>query len=164
MDVLQNLIFITSSYIYFKLMLILISNKWWLLKAAFSWNHHVSCKILWIYSKILWIYSDNLRKLLIKFFTYLGQTKVYFQRVLSLSNILINEHYVKNAKYRVRSKLLHVAIQIYVSLFCNETATRKVSLRIPVHIHKIFHTLEINMLLWRFGIILRIWSVHLFLH
>ena len=147
MGVLQNLIFITSNYIYFNLMLILISNKWCLLKAAFSW------KTMWvvIYSKILWIYSDNLRKLLVKFFTYLGQTKVYFQRVLSLSNILINEHYVKNAKYRVRSKLLHVAIQIFVSLFCNETATRKVSL-------------WINMLLWRFGIILRIWSMHLFLH
>ena len=69
MGVLQNLIFITSNYIYFNLMLILISNKWCLLKAAFSW------KTMWvvIYSKILWIYSDKFTKTFNQIF-YLPRT------------------------------------------------------------------------------------------
>ena len=113
------------------------------------------------------------------FFTYIVQAKIWklvylfdlsnwrnknsFE-MLSLDNILMNGHYLKNVKYHVCKKLIHVAIQ-----FLHDCHLRWSGyLKSFIFNFFSFPALEIKKLvfvdkiLWRFDIILQIWLIHLF--
>ena len=66
MDAAQNLIFITSYYIYFKLLMILFFNLMMLIESGILLKNHVSCNLF--YNITSQFHSDNLLKTLSQFF------------------------------------------------------------------------------------------------
>ena len=68
MDAAQNLIFITSYYIYFKLLMILFFNLMMLIESGILLKNHVSCNLF--YNITSQFHSDNLLKTLNQFFYF----------------------------------------------------------------------------------------------
>ena len=143
---------------------------------------HVSCNLC--KNVTSQFYSDNLWKLSISFFTYLRHTEIWklvyksdlnncknwssFQ-VLSLNSILISGHYLKNAKYHVHWKVLHVAIQFLdvLHLQCHSYLKSLILNSCTLSIFpalKIMELAFVGKILWHFDIIFHIWLIHLFFH
>ena len=101
-------------------------------------------------------------------FEQLKELKQLFE-VLLLDNILINGHFLKNAKYHVRWKLLHVTMEFvhdshlkwnsYLKCFILNYWTLSIvpalEIKKPIFVDKI---------LWHFDIILHILLIHLLFH
>ena len=129
-------------------------------------------------------YSDNLPKNKINLFAYLVQTKIWklvylfdlsnwknkssFE-ILSLDDILINEHYPENVKYHFCWKLLLVAVLFLRDCHLQWNSYSK-SFILNSRTLSIFPALEkkklvfVGKILWRFNIMLHLWLINLFFH
>ena len=114
-----------SNRIYPKLFIILFSNSWWLLSAAFFWNTMlvvILCKILHrdfttaIYENFtsVFLFIQGKRKVeswKVAFLFYLiNWTSQSSFEVRLLNSVLENENCPKNTKYHVRWKLQYKSI------------------------------------------------------
>ena len=109
-------------------------------------------------------------------FTYVGQTKTWklacqfdlrnskvkstFE-VLSLDNILIKWHYLKNVRYQVWWKLLGVAAQFLLDCYLQWNGYSE---KFTLNSCTFSKLVPVGEILWRFGMILLVWLIHFLFH